>query len=200
MLPVLKRRRVERREEGLGPADIKGVGHGDDASHATLQKGGGDGGKGVFGFVVEGAGLAGVEDDGGDDIFVKRLLRSAADLGSASPSSFSKTRCTLSGTELIAARPCLKGELGTAISAMAVKMEEVVVPGVALEVSAKLIEGGWAEDVDVSGQVLVSDEVDERAGDGTVAYVVFVGTGDDEQNVDAIGGKVADWRRIEQAF
>jgi len=57
-----------------------------------LQEGGGGGGDGVFGFVVEGGRLAGVEDDGGYGVFAQREVKSEADLGSASPFSSSKTR------------------------------------------------------------------------------------------------------------
>jgi len=38
---------------------------------------------------------------------------------------------------------------------VSVEVEEVVVAGMALEMGAKLVEGGWAQDIDVSPELQI---------------------------------------------
>ncbi len=91
-----------------------------------------------------------------------------------------------------------------AIGAVAVEVENVVVAGMLVEMFAKAIEGGRAKDVDMGGKILLLDEFDERAGDGAVTDVGGVGTGDDEEDVDAVAGKIGEgWgigQLVEAAF
>jgi hypothetical protein len=61
---------VKSGEENLCAADVERIGHCDDTTHAALQERRRDGGERVFGFVIEGGGLAGVEDDGGYGVIV----------------------------------------------------------------------------------------------------------------------------------
>jgi len=42
-----------------------------------------------------------------------------------------------------------------AVAAVSVEVEEVVVAGMALEMGAKLVEGGWAQDIDVSPELQI---------------------------------------------
>ncbi len=91
-----------------------------------------------------------------------------------------------------------------AIAAVAVEMENVIVAGMLVEMMAKLVEGGRAEDIDMGGKILFLDEFDEWAGDGAVADVGGVRTGNDEEDVDAVAGQVGEeWgigQLVEAAF
>jgi hypothetical protein len=82
-----------------------------------------------------------------------------------------------------------------AVSAVAVKVERVIVTGVGAEVLAKLVESWRAQYIHMGGQAARLDEFYKRPGDGAVADVAFVGARDHQQDVDAVLGERAQrWR------
>src|SRR5271166_953139 len=89
------------------------------------------------------------------------------------------------------------------VPTVAVKMEDVIVAAMLPQVLAKLVEGGRTQNVHVRRQVLGLNQFDERAGDGTITHIMLKGTADDQQNVDALVGKIAGLRigkLVEPAF
>ena len=75
-------------------------------------------------------------------------------------------------------------------------MKDVIVAGMLPQVLAKLVEGGRTQNVHVRRQVLGLNQLDERTGDGTITHIVLKGTADDQQDVDALVGKIGGGLRI----
>src|SRR5271157_5724150 len=89
------------------------------------------------------------------------------------------------------------------VSAVAVKMKDVIVAGMFAKVLAELVEGGRTQNVHVRRQVLGLNQFNERAGYGTITHIMLKGTADDQQNVHALVGKIAGLRigkLVEPAF
>jgi hypothetical protein len=61
---------------------------------------------------------------------------------------------------------------GRSISPVAVKMQEMIIPGMFFQMGSELVECGWAQNIDVRWQPLPFNQVDERAGDGAIAHIV----------------------------
>ena len=72
---------------------------------------------------------------------------------------------------------------------MPVEVEDVVVAGPLAKVLAELVEGRRAKQVNVSRELLLLDQLDERARNGAIAHVTPVRPGDHQQDVHAIAGK-----------
>jgi hypothetical protein len=70
-------------------------------------------------------------------------------------------------------------------------MKDVIAAGVPVKVIAELGEGRGTEEVNVGGEVVPGDQLDERAGYGSVADIpVAIGAGYDKEDVNAVGRKV----------
>ncbi len=132
--------------------------------------------------------MAGVQHDGGYSVIVQESTEVGGGFGVGIAVGVFEDEAALAGAELMGR--ILAG--GVAIGTVAVEMKNVVVAGMLVEMFAKAIESGRAEDIDMGGKILLLNEFDERAGDRAVVDVGGVGTGDDEENVDAVAGKVGE--------
>jgi len=83
-----------------------------------------------------------------------------------------------------------RSRLSSAVHPVAIEMEDVVVVWSSVEVLAKLFEGRRPQHIHAHGKRFALDEINQRAGDRAITDIAFKRPGHDEQDVDAIAGKL----------
>ena len=184
----LQQTAIKGRHKLLRPADIEAVAHCHHAADTGLEQSRRHRGECVLGLLVNPGGLAGVEHHDRNAVFGQQL----AEFYRLHRSSLS----LVIFKEQPALRSAFKSVRGNAVlcwavTAVSVKMNNMIEARFLPKLLAELVKAGRAEYVNMHGQLLVTGQFHQRTGQGMKTDIlVSTRSGNDQQDVDAVFGQI----------
>ena len=182
-VPGFKQTAIEGGQEHLASAHVERIRHRRDAADSRAEEGGRYRGEGIFGAPIHHGRLAGIEHHTGKRIFQKKRAKLFRSHGGRASIFLLKDKPAKTAAEGVPGRSA--GGIRPVCS-VPVKVEDVIEMGVLPKMLTEPVEGWRPQDVDMSRETLLPDELHQRAGQRTVAHISFIRAGGDKQDVDTI--------------